>query len=275
MNEFGLFWAMFEQSGPIFFSHILPKILSGQADDAARAGLPIQRSGNIVFIPIKGVMLKSVSWWSYASSMVDITRAVNAAAVDDEVETIVLLMDSPGGSVDGLAALGDAVKAAAQSKTVIAQIDGMCASANYYVASQATKIYAGRNDLIGSIGTRIMLVDTSEYYKEMKVKVIPIDTGEYKSAGAEGTEITKNHIADFQRIVDGFFEDFLTMVQSGRSLTREEILKAADGRVFFPGEAMKLGLIDGVQTLQETISQLRPVKVGRQTQAAKNRLKLI
>ena len=276
MNSFGLFWSMYDPSRNEFFSMVVPKILSGPADDAQREGLPIQKVGAVALIPIEGAMVKT-AYWSFLASMTHVTKAVKSATADQEVEIIVLVMDSPGGNVDGLAELGDAVNEAAKVKTVIAQVQGMSMSANYYVASQAHKIYTGRNDLVGSIGTRIMLVDYSEYFSKEGIKVIPVDTGEFKSAGAMGTKITEAQIKDFQRIVDGYFEDFLQMVEGGREMTREKLLKAADGRVFFPDEAKKLGLIDGVQTLEQTIAPFinsKP-KGGRKTQAAREMLNLL
>lgn len=274
MHNIGLYWAMYPPQYSQFVQYTLPAIMSGAVDDANRIGLPIQKHGNIAFITIKGAMVKGSSYWRGVASSYDATLAVESAIDDNDVENIILLMDSPGGSVDGLAELGDSVKKAASIKNVIAQIEGMSASANYYVASQANKIYSGRNDLIGSIGTRIMLMDSSKFYEDNGMKVIPIDTGEFKSAGAPGTKITENHIADFQRIVDGYYDDFLEMGASGRGVSVEEFKKAADGRVFLPNEALDLGLIDGIQTLKETIRQLTPAKSLRQTATAKRLLQI-
>ena len=275
MHNLGLFWSMYAPACAAFLNQ-LPKILAGPAEEAQRIGLPIQKVGNVALISVRGYMVKD-SYWSFFASSKAGQKAVESAVADDEIETIVLWMDSPGGSVDGLAEFGDAVAAAAKIKNVIAQVEGMSASANYYIASQAHKIYSGRNDLIGSIGVRIMLMDDSKLYEKQGMKMIPVDTGEFKSAGAPGVEITEAHIADFQRIVDGYFDDFIGMVASGRGMDRKEVLKAADGRVFFPNEAIELGLIDGVQSLQETLKQLRatPTPSGRRTANAKNRLQLL
>ena len=276
MHNLGLFWSMYAPACAAFLSQTLPQILSGPAEDAQRNGLPIQKIGDIALISVKGTMVKD-SWWSFLASSKAGQKAVESARADDEIETIILWMDSPGGSVDGLAEFGDAVAMAAKTKTVIAQVEGMSASANYYIASQAHKIYSGRNDLIGSIGTRIMLMDDSKFYENHGIKMIPVDTGEFKSAGAPGVEITESQIADFQRIVDGYFNDFIAMVASGRGMDKKEVLKAADGRVFFPSEAIDLGLIDGVQSIQETLKQLKttPTQSSHRTANAKNRLKLL
>ena len=145
----------------------------------------------------------------------------------------------------------------------------MLASAGYYIAAGATNIYANRMDLIGSIGTRIMLYDYSEYFNELGIKAIPIDTGEHKSAGAEGTEITEAQQAEFQRIVDGYFDDFISVINRGRTIPDLDSL--ADGRVFFAADAVKNGLIDGIKSLDETLKQTQPAT--HSTRQARARLK--
>src|SRR5699024_4511213 len=127
-----------------------------------------------------------------------IRAAVQSAMADDAVDNIVLVIDSPGGSTAALSDLGDTIAWAREHKTIISQVDTMAASAAYYVAAQTSKIYAGRMDLVGSIGVRMTLYDYSKAFGDAGIKAIPIDTGEFKSAGEIGTEITEAQIAEFQ-----------------------------------------------------------------------------
>lgn len=245
-------------------------------DDAERSGLPVTRTGNVAVIRLQGPMLKSDSYLTryYGFASTSATRlAVESAQADDNIDTLLLDIDSPGGSVGGIAELGDAVARAAAAKLVVAQVNGMTASAAYWVASQASKIYAGRMDMVGSIGVRMTLVDASEHYEKMGIKVIPIDTGEHKSAGEFGVALTESQIAEFQRVVDGYFAEFLNAIERGRAMTHEHLKSIADGRMFFAKEAQRLGLIDGIQTLDQTLAALTQT-AGRSTAAARNRLKL-
>jgi len=211
-------------------------------------------------VKIKGYMDKLAGFpldaWGWASVSAA-RRVIDQAARDPEVSGIMMVIDSPGGSVDGLAELGDAVFAARKVKPVIAQIDGMAASAAYYVASQATAIYSHRMDMIGSIGTYMLLYDMSKMAEQQGVEAVLIATGDYKGAGSPGTEITTEQRADFQRIVDAFFADFTAVVDRGRGAKINGLAGLADGRVFMAAEAQASGLIDGVQTFEETISSLR------------------
>ena len=81
------------------------------------------------------------------------------------------------GGVLGIADLADAIFDARNHKPTVAQIDGIGASAAYHPATQASKIYAGRMDMVGSIGTRMHLYDFSVAFKKDGITPVVIDTG--------------------------------------------------------------------------------------------------
>ena len=269
----GIYWAMESNAflRMIGSAHAAMPLVQIEATTKIDDQIPLQISNGMGVIRIRGVMDKMpsffLSFFGGCSTMM-IRRAVEEAAKNDAVEEILLIIDSPGGSVDGLAELADAVLAARKEKPVIAQVDGMAASAAYEIASQAHFVYAQRMDLIGSIGTRIWLYDYSKMFAEEGVEPVPIDTGEFKSAGMEGTVITKNQRADFQRIVDAYFDDFLNSITRGRNMARKDIEKVADGRIFTADEAIKNNLIDGISTVSETMSRIR---AAQNTRRAANR----
>ncbi|WP_339064726.1 S49 family peptidase [Teredinibacter turnerae] len=239
-------------------AEIVPPVSAGTVDDAARMGLPVQRVGRSALVRTVGPMIKSAGWMAkYGIAGTRETQAaLQSAAVDPDVDAIVWLMDTPGGSVDGLEELAGTARAVKSKKPVIVQVDGLLASAGYYVAAQASKIYAAPGNLVGSIGTRIALYDYSGLYEKAGVKAVPVDTGEHKSAGLPGTKITESQIAQFQKIVDGYFEMFLGAIEVGRNMDRKSIEKLADGRVYFATESVESGLIDGEQTLSQTLAEL-------------------
>jgi len=255
---------------------VMPRIdvSAGFTEDAERSGLPITKTGSIALISLKGPMVKEANWLTSYFGMAS-TRAtqlaVRAAVADEDVETIIVHAGTPGGSVDGLAELGDEIAEAVKVKPVIAQVDGMVASAGFYAISQATEIRAGRMDLIGSIGTRMMFYDYSKAFEIAGIKAVPIDTGEFKSAGVMGAEITEGQRKEFQRIVDGYFDDFKAMVINGRGIATNQLDEYADGRMFFAQESVAMGLIDKISTLENTIYELRQSAKprGRSSQAAR------
>ena len=257
LNE--LFWAMASYALTAFITDARRSMQAGPVDDAADAGLPVQRYGGLAVIPVSGAMMKrglSFFGMRISTSTRDVQQALAAAVADERVDQIMLLIDSPGGSVDGTVELADAVYAARQSKPIIAQVDGMAASAAYWVASQANTIVASRSALVGSIGVFTILYDDSRAFENAGIEAIPITTGEFKVIGAPGVEITEAQAADYQRTVDQYFGDFLDAIRRGRpQMSDDEILNAADGRVFkADSEALGMKLIDAVGWPSETIA---------------------
>ena len=260
-------WAIAPEQGDLIAATIRNYLAQPEALRAAAStdrmvgrGLMTVTPGGIAVIPIQGTLVKRASWFSqmYASgSMQEMTAAVEAAAGDPKITSIMLDVDSPGGTNDGTQALADAVFAARRVKPVVAQIDGMCCSAAYYVASQASKVYASSaSDWAGSIGVRLMLLDISKALETEGVEAVAIDTGPYKSAGVLGTKITPEHRAYFQSLVDHSFSMFIAAVSRGRGLPPDQVRGAADGRVFPASHAKRLGLIDGIQPPATTLQNL-------------------
>lgn len=227
--------------------------------------LPLSIEGGVATIPIGGVMLKRSGWFSALfgmASTVAIRAAIRAAVADPDVGAIMLLIDSPGGVADGLVELADEIHEAKLVKPVVAQVDGVAASAAYFAASQASAIYAHPMDTIGCIGTRILFFDEHKAFENEGVEAVAIDTAPkerpFKSMGAPGTEITKQHRAEIQRMIDELGASFKAAVVRGREpMTASDVDAVADGRVWHAGDALRLGLIDGIQTTERTIASLR------------------
>lgn len=213
--------------------------------------------GRVAIIPIHGVMVQEPRW-DDETSTVAIARMIHDAAGDDKVSAIVLSMDTPGGSVAGLKRLGDAVDFAMAAKSVVSQVGTMCCSAGYEIACHTGRIYAERDSLVGSIGTKLHVFDWSAFCQNLGIKSVPINTGEFKSTAAFGTELTDNQRAYLQEIVDDFQSHFATTVQHGRGMTDQELAAVATGRVWTGERAVALKLIDGVQGMGDTLAPLTP-----------------
>jgi signal peptide peptidase SppA len=296
-NDQDLFWAMYAPAFQIFRERYIeamrgphnakpepepempdPSVSAGPATDAARRGFPIKIIGSTALIPINGVIQKNPSFFmslfgGSSSRMSEL--AIQAAARDDEIESILLAIDSPGGAMAGLAELGEAINKAKAQKTVIAQVTGTCASAAYYIASQAHSVFSGRNDLVGSIGVIVSLYDYSGAAEKAGIIPVPITSGAHKADGMPGLPVTDDMKAEFQKIVDFYFEDFCSMVAEGRSMSRETLKPIADGRLFPAPEAMELGLIDGIQSIEQTLSDLNTPKFKATPRRTAAKLKLM
>jgi len=246
-------------------SHHLPR----PVDAATQRREAYTVSAGVALIRIRGVMDKFNDGWGGVASTFDATNAVKMAASDESVRAILLVLDTPGGSVDGLAELGDAIYAARGKKYTVAQVDGMAASAGYYAASQASRVYANRMDVVGSIGTYMVVDDASEYFKQQGITTHLITTGEYKGAGVMGAPVTEAHLAEFQQMVNTYFEDFKSMIARGRGMSPQAVADLADGRVWIGPAAERVGLIDAVQSFETTYSAL--AALGQSSPAARMR----
>lgn len=210
----------------------------------------------VAIVSITGPMMKHLSSLSDGTSTILARRQIRLAAADEQVRAIILKIDSPGGTVSGTFDLADDVAAAAKQKPLLAYIEDVGASAAYDVAAQANKIFANRSALVGGMGTYGVIYDQSARAAQLGVKVHVLRAGQFKGAGTPGTEITQEQLGEWQRIVDELNEFFIRGVASGRRMALQRVRELADGRVHVGAEAVKLGLIDGVQSLDETINQL-------------------
>jgi signal peptide peptidase SppA len=213
----------------------------------------------IAVIQIDGTMTKRGSSLSTAGATVAIRKAVRAAARDEAIGGILLQIDSPGGTVAGTADLANEVYRANQQKPVWGFAEDLTASAAYWVASQAGRVVANdRTAMIGSIGTYAALYDYSGLAGREGIRAVVIRAGRFKGAGFPGSRITEEQEAYWQELIDKTQAEFSEAIARGRGLSLEKVKEElADGRVHMAADAQALGLIDGIQTFEETLGQLR------------------
>jgi len=244
-------------------AHVELQMARGKGEPSLDA--PVTKIGaggdKIAIVELSGPLMKQVSSLSGGTSTVQARAQIHRAARDDSVAAIVLRIDSPGGTVSGTQDLADEVAAAAKRKPVVAYIEDLGASAAYWIASQASKVYAAnKTTLVGSIGTYAVLYDMSARAAMLGVKVHVIRAGDHKGAGTPGTEITPEQLARWQTIVGSLNEQFLQGVAQGRKLPLARVQQLATGDVHVGEAAQALGLIDGVQSFDATLAQLIPKK---------------
>ena len=214
----------------------------------------------VAMIPVAGPMMKERSKFGGTSTILT-RRLVREAASTDRVKAIMLHIESPGGSVDGTQELAHEVARANAAKPVFAHIADIGASAAYWVASQARRITANQTASVGSIGVVGVIEDSSKAAEEAGFTVHVISSGEFKGAGAPGTEITQDMLDHWQAIVDGTHEIMASEIASGRRMSRRRVDESADGRVFLSDDALQRGLIDGVADFDEAFAAVvRQVK---------------
>ncbi len=221
--------------------------------------------GGVATIPIRGVLTKRSDFWSrlFGDSTVESIREDLAAALaDSSVEAIVFDVDSPGGSVDGIAELADEIFAARAVKPSAAFTDGLMASAAYHLASAAGSVVASRSAEVGSIGVYATVWDESVALHNEGLKVEIIKAGKFKAAGHPATPLTADARSVIQESVDDFMAIFTSAVQRGRAMSDEQVDHVATGRTWIAAKAQELGLVDRVQTRREFVAAFAAENVG-------------
>lgn len=233
--------------------------------------------GSVAIIDLSGPLTKYSSSFQAmfgGSSTMEARRSLRKAQADEAVTAIALRIDSPGGTVDGIADLVDEIGAVSASKPVWAFVEDLGASAAYWVACACDRIVANRTAMVGSIGVFSVLEDSSAQAELVGIKVHVVRTGPLKGAGVAGTPITPETLADSQRVVDAVFASFAGDVGKSRELAGERLDAVSTGQVWIAKEAKRLGLVDAIDTFDSTITKLgraRPRRVAGSASAAATR----
>jgi protease-4 len=168
-------------------------------------------------------------------------------ADDPRVKAILLRIDSPGGGVAASQEISDQVRWLKQEKNkkIVVSMGSVAASGGYYIACGADKIFANPGTVTGSIGVIAEWVNYGSLLKWAQLEPEVIKSGEFKDVGSPTRPITPKERQYLQNLINQMFGQFVNAVAEGRkSLTREEIVKLADGRVYTGEEAVREKLID-------------------------------
>lgn len=211
----------------------------------------------IVILEIAGTLGKHYNSFSQSTSTVMMRRTLRELRRAEQVKGVILKIDSPGGTVAGQKDFADEIKALNEMKPVYAYIEDLGASAAYWAASQAHRVYANDMAYIGSIGTYGVVMDASKMAENEGVVVHVIRAGEQKGIGTLGTKITEEHLNIFQREIDVLNEFFISAISEGRDISIEQVRQLATGQIWIGAEAIGIGLIDGIRTLDAVFSELQ------------------
>jgi len=166
------------------------------------------------------------------------------------IGSVVLVTDTPGGTVDGTKDLADTV--AGMRKPVVAWVDGMAASAGYWVVSGASEIMlSNQTSFVGSIGTVVSLTDFKPVYEKMGVKFHTVFAEEAYEKNRDFLELLKGNYKPIQENeLNPINEVFMDAVRNARPSVKDEALH---GRMFIAEAAIEMGLADSIGTLQQAI----------------------
>lgn len=258
-------WAGTEHSLQIAMeahASMMAGLFSAQQPDEDEEEPPYNFSmqGNVGIVTVRGPLVNRDSYWNrYAgvTSYADVRRAMIYAANKPEAKAILLDIDSGGGAVSGVADAGNLIKQVATVKNVYAFSDGTMASAAYWLGSSATKVYASKTSLMGSIGVIATHTEYSKALKAAGIGVTVIRAGEFKALGHPAEPLSDKALAIIQGQLNDAYKVFAEHVVEARGTTMAHFeATMGQGREFFGAAAVDAGLADGLTTFDGLISKI-------------------
>lgn len=218
--------------------------------------LPIDMiDSQIAVVTVDGVMVNL--WNPLTANYPMLTAAFQRCLEDPKIKAVIVRLKTPGGTVSGLQECGAILNQLSDAKLTVAQVDGGCYSAGYYLASFCGEIRCGETDMLGNIGCVTNILDWSEAFRQEGIKSITLRTGPIKGIGIMGDPVTDIQQQFLAQINQAHFEYFKAAVMNGRGMDEDQFDTIADGRWWLGSQALELGVIDAVSSMAETVDAVR------------------
>lgn len=181
-------------------------------------------------------------------------RLLRKARLDENVKAVVLQIDSPGGSTLGSEIIRQEVLELKNAgKPVVVSMSTYAASGGYWIAANADRIFASPSTITGSIGVFGMFMT---YENSLDYLGIHSDgVGSNELAGFSAVRPLAPEFGQIlQRNVETSYGNFLSLVSNARDMTVDEVDDVAQGRVWIGTDALELGLVDELGTLEDAVN---------------------
>ncbi len=229
---------------------------------AANAG------SGIAVLPLYGVvtqrgnMVDDISGPGSTSTQ-QFTSALRQVLADDTVGQILIDIDSPGGSVYGVAELASEIVKARAQKPVVAVANSLAASAAYWIGCSASEFYVTPGGEVGSIGVWQAHFDYSKALEEEGVKTTLVSAGKFKVEGNPYVPLDPEAQAFMQSRVDDYYNAFIQAVAVGRSVTVDDVRNGmGEGRVLGADAALAQRMVDGIASFDDVLARMQAKVTG-------------
>jgi len=182
-------------------------------------------------------------------------RSINEARNNDDVKAVVLRIDSPGGNALTSDLIWREIELTKKVKPVVVSMGNYAASGGYYIACNATKIFAENNTITGSIGVFGILPNFSGLTNKMGIHSEQVKTHENSGNYNPFAPIDEKFKAVTTEGVEHIYKTFVSHVAQGRKMTFEQVDAIAQGRVWTGSDAIKIGLVDTIGGLNDAIKE--------------------
>lgn len=231
--------------------------------ESRRQAAAVQSLGGIAVLPLYGVvtqrgnMVDDVSGPGSTSTQ-QFSSALRQLLADDTVGQILIDIDSPGGSVYGVAELSDEIQSARSQKPIVAVANSLAASAAYWIGCSASEFYVTPGGEVGSIGVWQAHQDYSQALEESGVKTTLISAGKFKVEGNPYSPLDADAQSFMQSRVDEYYATFTKAVARGRGVPVAQVREGmGQGRVLGAAAALAQNMVDGVATFDDVLKKMR------------------
>lgn len=212
--------------------------------------------GSIAVIPVRGPLMKEdeENCGEVNSGMATLGNRVQEADQHPNIGSIILIVDSPGGTVDGTQAFADAIKNT--SKPVVTFVDGLMASAALWAGSSANHIIAENSSTeIGSIGVMFSFADVQPMWEKEGVKFHRIVSDFSQDKNKDFTDALQG---DYKGIKENSLNPLAQIFIDNVKSNRADKIKSEDvftGKVYLAEQALELGLIDEIGSFDTAVER--------------------
>ncbi len=186
----------------------------------------------------------------------DFYKLLDEIRDDEDVQAVILHLDTPGGSAVAGETIYKKIKAISAKKPVVASMRSVCASAGYMISLAADQVYTMQGSITGSIGVILQTVEFSELADKIGVHPITLTSGEYKAVPSNFEPLSDDGREMLNEMIQEFHTVFVEMVAEGRNLPVEKVRELADGRIYSGPRAVELNLVDAIGGEEEALEWL-------------------
>jgi protease-4 len=217
----------------------------------------------VIRIAVDGIIMRGLSGgglFGGGEDMVEsVLRQIRAATNDEDVQGILLEVDSPGGGVTPSDEIYDALKrfrASDPGRRIVVFVRDMAASGGYYVSMASDRIVAEPTAIIGSIGVIMESVNWNVLTQKIGVDATTIKAGENKDLLNPFRPVDPDHVRILQEMIDQIHGRFRSIVAEGRKMDAATVRGLADGSIFTADAAKEKGLIDEIGYWDEAVATM-------------------
>jgi signal peptide peptidase SppA len=235
-------------------------IADPQAAVATSADVPV--TGGVAVISLRGLLtarpsLMSLLFGGGGGGLALFRSCLREAMGSEEIGSVLLDIDSPGGSTDLMAEVSEEIRGYRGEKPIIALANVQACSGAYWLASAADEVVITPSGRMGSIGVYIVHLDESGLEERIGIKSTYVSAGRYKVEGNSSEALTEEAEAALQEIVDDYYALFVECVAAGRGVTKSDVEGGmGEGRVLTAKAAVAAGLADRVDSFEGVVSKL-------------------